>query len=576
MVRPFFNQACFFAFFVSLWNVWVAECATTESKPNLRGRFLHITDFHPDKYYSAGSSTSNYCHNHDEDLSTQKKARYLSPGPGYACDSSLALVNETLSWLSKHKDDVLGGLDFVLWTGDNSRHDNDNHFPRTRKEIAEANRDLVNWMVETFPDIPVVVSIGNNDIYPHNIMTAGPSLMIEDLEQAWEPILPEFERHIFQRGAYYVNEVIPNKLAVLSINTLYLSSKNAAVDGCPNKKHEAGTLHLRWLRVQLKLLRERGMKAYIIGHIPPTRDQWYDRCYSMFSRLMYQYRDVVISQLYGHMNVDHFAFMQYKHKHDVDVAQNERTISIRSAQPNYLVNLISNQYEALPAVPLNENDSVIDDKVKSYSVAVVGASIIPEMFPSFRVYEYNVTGTESLQSAERMTEVEDDEDCAEEDELCLLELSEDGDENGDIVDAMKKKKKKNKKKKRAVPGSPGPAYQPQPFTPTGFTQYFLNTTEYIDADESTPIEFTVLYDSRSEPYYMKDLTVPEYVRLARRIAGKASKDEEPVASLQDPEISKKKKKKKKKKRDMNALAKTYVWRAYVGSRADVLDDDFYN
>ena len=42
-------------------------------------------------------------------------------------------------------------------------------------------------------------------------------------------------------------EVIPNKLAVISLNTLYWFSSNAAVDGCDHKS-EPGSQQFEWLR----------------------------------------------------------------------------------------------------------------------------------------------------------------------------------------------------------------------------------------------------------------------------------------------------------------------------------------
>ena len=34
-------------------------------------------------------------------------------------------------------------------------------------------------------------------------------------------MIPEYEVHTFERGGYFAVEVIPNKLAVISLNTLY-------------------------------------------------------------------------------------------------------------------------------------------------------------------------------------------------------------------------------------------------------------------------------------------------------------------------------------------------------------------
>jgi endopolyphosphatase len=71
-------------------------------------------------------------------------------------------------------------------------------------------------------------------------------------------MIPEYELHTFERGGYFAVEVVPNKLAVVSLNTLYWClhpqcradsrfSSNAAVDGC-DRKSEPGSLQFEWLR----------------------------------------------------------------------------------------------------------------------------------------------------------------------------------------------------------------------------------------------------------------------------------------------------------------------------------------
>lgn len=82
-----------------------------------------------------------------------------------------------------------------MWTGDNARHgpfclslalsvqhidlfptraDIDTRLPRSLPEIFDLNRYVVDRVREAFGNkVPVIASIGNNDIYPHNVMFAG-------------------------------------------------------------------------------------------------------------------------------------------------------------------------------------------------------------------------------------------------------------------------------------------------------------------------------------------------------------------------------------------------------------------
>lgn len=103
------------------------------------------------------------------------------------CDAPLTLINATFDWLSAN---FKGQVDFVVWTGDNARHDIDPRFPRSLPEIFKLNHDIAGRIKHTFGNVPVITSIGNNgacaflwrrelklmrraDIYPHNIMFGG-------------------------------------------------------------------------------------------------------------------------------------------------------------------------------------------------------------------------------------------------------------------------------------------------------------------------------------------------------------------------------------------------------------------
>ena len=106
----------------------------------LRGRFLHITDLHPDPLYKVGSAVSSGCHRNkpkkDKDragylgtpyecaVSPRVCHPYLDPQRGgwlrrlipisachRDCDSPLLLTNYTLDYLEKH---WVKDIDFVI------------------------------------------------------------------------------------------------------------------------------------------------------------------------------------------------------------------------------------------------------------------------------------------------------------------------------------------------------------------------------------------------------------------------------------------------------------------------------
>ncbi|KAI1409754.1 Endopolyphosphatase [Hypoxylon sp. FL1857] len=579
------------------------EGSHSASQRKLHGRFLHITDLHPDEWYKIHASTEQNiaCH------------RGHGPAGTYGaetsdCDSPLALVNATLDWITANLKD---SIDFVVWTGDSARHDSDEEIPRHNKEILAMNQRIADAFVTTFSDnkglvVPIVPTFGNNDIYPHNILEPGPNKILSTYNDIWGTFIPEDQRHSFQYGGWFYVEVIPDKLAVFSLNTLYFFDRNAGVDDCAHPT-EPGYKQFEWLRVQLQFLRKRGMKAILIGHVPPARTSgkqlWDETCWQKYTLWLQQYRDVVVSSLYGHMNIDHF-LLQDTNEIDLNFIGAESTdrvstresmdeeFSVESSK-DYLMEL-REDWSTLPD-PVHDTDLDESGKKKHkkgkgkknkiggpwaerYQLTLVSPSIVPNYFPTIRVFEYNITGLEDTPTWVDKIRASDTKETkspslSEDLELPRLELRSEPD-----MEIEKKKKKKGKGKHGKDPkppqlnipeppakGSPpGPAYFPQPLTLKGFTQYYANLT-YINNDIITDsseeeedggwfsflgwnpgkhkdkkpkhdkpkprdfgfeVEYTTFDD---KIYKLNDLTVKSLLRLAHRIGQTSDADSRELA-----------------------------------------------
>ncbi|KAK3298893.1 Metallo-dependent phosphatase-like protein [Chaetomium fimeti] len=491
----------------------------------LHGRFLHITDIHPDEYYKVHSST-------DEDDGCHRGRGPAGPYGAETsdCDSPFSLVNATFDWIDAN---IKDSIDFVVWTGDSARHDRDEELPRNPDQVLGTNRWIADKFVDMLSDkgdkgmnIPVVPNFGNNDILPHNILLPGPNKWLQHYSHIWRHFIPEEQRHSFEYGGWFHVEVIPNKLAVFSLNTLYLFDRNAGVDGCASPS-EPGYKQMEWLRVQLQFMRERGMKAILIGHVPPARTDskmlWDETCWQKYSLWMHQFRDVVVVGLYGHMNIDHFIIHD---KDEINIAELEGSefgtreamddeLSTQSAS-DYLMELRSDWAKLAPP-PTSGKDVNDEGKRKKgkkrkdpwgerYHLSMVSPSVVPTYFPTLRVFEYNITGLEdtplwreALQESTQSTantpqkhlELRQSPPSPDDSDLDL------DFETDDSITATKKKNKKNKKKKHGKPKNPppkhddpnlhiplppskstppGPAYSIQPLTLTGYTQYYANLT----------------------------------------------------------------------------------------------------
>jgi endopolyphosphatase len=436
--------------------------------------------------------------------------------------------------------------------------------------VTELNEFMVQKMFEVFgkhngdeedqnPNndfiIPIVPNIGNNDILPHNIMTKGPNRWTRSFLNVWRQFIPEVQKHSFEQGGWFSVEVIPNKLAVFSLNTMYFFQSNAAVDGCAARS-EPGYRQMEWLRIQLQFMRDRGMKAIMIGHVPPARTdaktQWDETCWQKYTLWMQQFRDVVIAGMWGHMNYDHFMLQDF-HAIDDDTNGGRMKISQLDAalreipddemhaevSSNYFHDL-RKQWSEIPKPPKSlrmalmeelmessddqrpmwEIEALLDefskggDKKKGdgkskkqrrkekekkylkdiggrfaerYSVSFASASVVPNLLPVVRVYEYNISGLESHHLTQShapnfMADFEKERASAD---VSASEadweswLDENDEDDNSWVDILRKKRKDQKFTVPNPPSKsspPGPAYSPQTLTLLGYKQYLANLT----------------------------------------------------------------------------------------------------
>lgn len=217
---------------------------------------------------------------------------------------------------------------------------------------------------------------------------------------------------------------------------------------------------MEWLRIQLQILRDRGMKAILIGHVPPARvdskESWDETCWQKYTLFGRQFRDVIVGSLFGHMNIDHFMLQDFEHIEKDTENGKMGTFEGRSALANeielledgevtvasasdYLLNL-REAWAQLPAPPPKSNkksrSKSFDDEeeeeesmwewlmamvgkspkdrkeerkkylekiggkyAERYAVTHVSPSVVPNYFPTLRIIEYNITGLEHLSVA---------------------------------------------------------------------------------------------------------------------------------------------------------------------------------
>ncbi|KAJ7771376.1 endopolyphosphatase [Mycena maculata] len=482
--------------------------APAVAKPRkLHGRFLHITDMHPDPWYHQKTSEATACHRKKGKKKKNKAGYYGLPYSD--CDSPFRLTNFTLDFIEKK---WASEIDFVIWTGDNARHDNDRKLPRTPNEIYDLNRAVATKMASVFTSrgIPVVPSLGNNDVWPHNIMIPGPNSITNEFASIWKTFIPFPYLQIFQRGAYYAVEVVPDSLAIISLNTMYFYDSNKAVGGCQFKdRDDAGNLQFDWFEVQLKGFRARGMQVWITGHVPPSPGNYFPECYVRYVELALRFQDTIVGHLYGHMNADHFFFLEAD---DLELRDPPAAMGKEA-----LFDTLIADFRAMPKAK-NIN-------LDNYAVVNVAPAVVPNPYlPGFRVFSYNATeGATSL-----------------------------GRKHGHPRGGGKNKEKQCKldeyretwkcKLNESWHSDPdAPSRSNQLWTPLGYAQYYIPHLE--EGNKSHPPSFKLEYvtygkgalegkddvypvplknlpsriKKRQTPYKLEDLTVGSWVALARKM-----------------------------------------------------------
>ncbi|KAI8333841.1 Metallo-dependent phosphatase-like protein [Chlamydoabsidia padenii] len=358
------------------------------SKDEKTGRFIQITDFHMDPHYVAGSSTSAFCHRQEGSGDVAGQFGSLSS----SCDTPPALVEEAFKFMKS-----LPPVDFVLYTGDSARHNRDKKgIPRTYEEALDTQTTIVKHFMDTFntSQTKVIPLIGNNDV-PKNNDCSGDDPAYQEIEQVWKPLALNLEPE-FQKGGYYVQDLIPGKLKVLNTNTMLFSVKNKLSKEDCDDVESPGGLHMQWLNDQLKHARAEHAKVYISAHVPPNskRDRVFYKpvCYNQYYGLLGDYADIIVGHFAGHFNndvltavVDGPGLDQFDDKKKKGLRRrghHKKRPTTSDLHPPY-------GHIALLGKPDMDIPSPLP---KVLGVLFNAPSIVPLNNPGVRVYEYEIAG----------------------------------------------------------------------------------------------------------------------------------------------------------------------------------------
>ena len=167
---------------------------------------------------------------------------------------------------------------------------------------------IKSWLKQYFPGVPIIFSIGNNDVMVHDTLQPGPNDAINLLGNIW---LSDFSNECiksFNIGGYW-SVWIREAIKVISLNTLYFSKNNYLSMDCETEI-SPGSLQIKWLESELKCTQEKYAKAIIIGHVPPIDAFYHENCLKGYLNVIQSYSNAISYQSFGHIHLDDLLIMK--------------------------------------------------------------------------------------------------------------------------------------------------------------------------------------------------------------------------------------------------------------------------
>lgn len=279
-----------------------------KNDPNPREtlRVLHMSDIHMSTEYQEGNNK-----NCGEPLCCMRD-NGPAPTPAdaahkfgeYNCDAPPVMIETFFEFVKNLEDQP----DFVLWTGDNIAHDIWN---QTNEKNAKATGQIVDFMKEHWPELPIFLSTGNHEFFPVNV---------ENFDPTKQPVLSLIAEHLtdyldqdaietFKKYGYCSVPLktrtggVMDNVRVITLNTQAFNDMNW---GLLTTLTDPGD-QITWLEAQFRDMEAKGQFAILLGHIPPT--SMYDWSIR-YKALVERFQHVIRFQAFGHFHSEEFTIVR--------------------------------------------------------------------------------------------------------------------------------------------------------------------------------------------------------------------------------------------------------------------------
>eukprot|EP00931_Biecheleriopsis_adriatica_P109881 TRINITY_DN84149_c0_g1_i1.p1 TRINITY_DN84149_c0_g1~~TRINITY_DN84149_c0_g1_i1.p1 ORF type:complete len:592 (-),score=58.58 TRINITY_DN84149_c0_g1_i1:148-1659(-) len=270
--------------------------------------FLWLTDAHVDLYYGT------------EERQCKKHGELEHPLGMVGCDPPLRLMESTVQ-AAYSVAASLGDVEFVLFTGDFTRHQQDLMPDPSKNVTATIEQTLHALSTHDSVGTISVGALGNDDSpqdYQLNITTnetQNPWLSDVATVFSREGCLSSSTLDKYTYGGFYEQSV--GGLTVITLNTIIYSVRHIPQPP-PGEMLPADPFgQLEWLRNRLQHASATGQTVWIVSHIPPGMETygytqlWHPEYLAAYQSILEQPElgGTVAAQLFGHTHSDEFRLM---------------------------------------------------------------------------------------------------------------------------------------------------------------------------------------------------------------------------------------------------------------------------
>ena len=353
-------------------------------------KMIQFTDIHYDQHYVENGTiycdTPLCCHEPASQYSRIKSGKF---GGFKNCDLNMNTLKSSIQAAYNLKPD------FIIWTGDNTQHDNWNI---TQEEVYTATREIKDAIDEVFKkSIPIYPVVGNHEVYPNDLWESGNEIIFKNLADIYKDYFFENQAYeSFSKYGYYTEKHPNTNLRIIALNCLYCDAFNFYH---LSTNHTEAKQEFTWLEKVLREAESNGEYVYILDHFPINGESTLVECSKRLRAIFDRFDYIIRGYFSGHNHLDDIAPVR------------------RYFEPRPIINI---NYIA-PSLTPNEEDG-LNPSFRQYIIDSKTKQIIDYEQYRLNLTDANLKGEANWYLSHKATELFNVNDLTEMDKMCSINV----------------------------------------------------------------------------------------------------------------------------------------------------------